>query len=123
MQLVRIFLEAEPATTDYGSYWHAAPVTWETHLRLKLYPIGPCGTAAGLWQSPSGWCPVYNNQISSWYAPRSPIRTFLLTAARTSVPLAVTGPSAAFGHPLLPAELGPFTVYVYGHDIAEDLHR
>jgi len=108
------FVLANGATTGYGGYWDAAPVTWETYLRVKVYPIGPCPAGGGL-------CPFRNNQISSWYTPRGHISSFLLTDSQPSDPLAVTSPPPAFGHPLIAGTFGTFTVYVYNHDLAADL--
>ncbi|MGO9321449.1 MAG: hypothetical protein ACLQBY_11700 [Solirubrobacteraceae bacterium] len=109
------FATAHGASVGYGSYWDSAPVTWETHLRVKLYPVGACATPAGL-------CPYFNNQISSWYLPRANTSSFLLTDSRTNVPGAITGPPAGFGRPTAVDDVGEgLTVYVYDHDIAADL--
>lgn len=109
------FVLANGATIGYTGYWQAAPVTWETRLRLKVFPIGPCTSP-----SPSGLCPFYNNQISSWYSPRADTRTFLITQAPGADPLAVTAPAKAFGTPVAHAALGPYSVWVYDHDLAAD---
>jgi hypothetical protein len=108
------FATAHGASIGYAGYWDAAPVTWETHLRIKLYPIVGCPTPAGL-------CPFVNNQIITWYVPRANTRTFLLADSR-AIELAVGSPSASFGRPVAEEELeGGFTVYVYDHDVAADL--
>ncbi|MGD0455026.1 MAG: hypothetical protein ABSB69_15655 [Solirubrobacteraceae bacterium] len=113
--MIERFATAHGASVGYGSYWDSAPVTWETHLRVKLYPVGTCATPAGL-------CPYYNNQISSWYLPRANTSSFLLTDSRTNVPGAITGPPAGFGRPTAVDDVGEgLTVYVYDHDVAADL--
>jgi hypothetical protein len=109
------FAAANGASVGYTGYWDASPVIWETHLRVKLYPIQACDV-------PSGWCQFYGIQISSWYVPRADTRTFLLTDSRPGVPLAVTAPPASFGKPLTAESVGEgLTVYIYDHDIAADL--
>ena len=109
------FVRAHGASVGYGSYWDSAPVTWETHLRVRLYPLEACPT-------PGGVCPFSNNQISSWYTPKPGMRTFLLTDARPNVPDAIATPPASFGKPLASETIGEgLTVYVYGHDVAADL--
>ncbi len=107
------FAVANRATVGYTGYWDAAPITWETRLRLQVRPIEPC---------PTGICPYPTASISSWYRPRRAIRTFLITDARVNVPERIETPPAAFGVPvastLLPEGLA---IYVYDHDIASDL--
>jgi len=109
------FVTAKGADLGYSGYWDAAPVTWETHLRVKLYPIQSC-------KPPQGWCHFDGAQISSWYLPHAGRRTFLLTDTRAGVPLEVGQPPASFGAPLASEVVGMgLTVFVYGHDIAADL--
>jgi hypothetical protein len=108
------FVLANGATTGYAGYWDAAPVTWETYLGVKVYPVWACPTGGGL-------CPFRNNQISSWYTPRAHSSTFLLTDSRPGNPIAVAAPLPAFGPPSKVGAFGAFTVYVYGHDLAADL--
>lgn len=106
---------AHGATVGYGGYWDSAPITWETHLRIKLYPIDECGTAAG-------WCPFGGSEINTWYATRPNTRTFLLTDSRPGIPLEVTSPPAIFGPPIAEQPLGGgLTIYIYGHDLAANL--
>jgi hypothetical protein len=106
------FVLAHGASVGYSGYWDSSPVTWETHLRVRVYPIGPCGT-------PDGWCAFGGSEISSWYTPRANTRTFLLTDARPGIPLPVSSPPSSFGHPIAGESLGEgLTVYIYDHDIA-----
>jgi hypothetical protein len=112
---IESFVVAHGASVGYSGYWDSAPVTWETHLRVQVYPIDACGT-------PQGWCPVAGAQIGAWYTPRPHTRTFLLTDARPGIPLAVTAPPASFGPPLAEEGLGEgLAVYVYDHDLAANL--
>jgi hypothetical protein len=109
------FALAHGARVGYASYWDAAPVTWETHLRVQAYPIQPCST-------PTGLCRFYAIQIDTWYSPRPDTSTFLLTDTRSTVPLAVTAPPASLGPPVAQEAVGEgLTVYVYDHDIAADI--
>ena len=115
------FVTVHNAYIGYGSYWDSSPVTWETHLRVRVYPIAQCGTPDGLGTSRSGWCPFYNNQISSWYRSRARTHTFLITDARATNPLKIEAPSPAFGHPTAEATFGEFHVYIYSYDLATGL--
>ncbi len=109
------FVVAHGASVGYGGYWDSAPVIWETHLRVRLYPIDQCGT-------PQGWCPFGGAEISTWYTPRPHTRTFLLTDSRPGIQLEVTAPPASFGHPIAQETLeGGLVLYVYDHDIAANL--
>jgi hypothetical protein len=115
--VIEHFATAHGASVGYASYWDAAPVTWETRLRVKVFPIQAC-------DSPASWCPFYNNQISSWYLPRASARTFLLTDSRPGIPLEVSTAPASFGVPIASEVVGEgLTVYIYGHDLATDLTR
>ena len=109
------FAKANGASVGYGSYWDSAPVTWETNLQVKVYPIQECSTSVG-------WCPFYNNKINTWYVPRSHTRTFLLTDTRPGIPSEIGAPPASFGRPLAGEALGDgLAIYVYNRDIAADL--
>jgi hypothetical protein len=109
------FARANGATVGYSGYWDAAPVTWETRLRVPVYPISACSM-------PTGFCAFAGAQISSWYQPRPHIRTLLLTDTRPGIPLAVGAPPSSFGKPLAHKLVGEgFTVFLYNHDIAADL--
>jgi hypothetical protein len=109
------FVSAHGASVGYSGYWDSAPVTWETHLKVQVFPIDECAT-------PAGWCPFGASRINTWYAPRAGAKTFLLTDSRPGIPLPVSSPPASFGHPLAQASVGEgLTVYVYDHDIAANL--
>lgn len=109
------FAAAHGARVGYGSYWDSAPVTWETHQHIKLFPIQQCDAGVG-------WCIFYGADISSWYLPRPHTRTFLLTDARPGIPLEVTAPPTGFGHPIAGESLGEgLSIYIYNRDIASYL--
>jgi hypothetical protein len=109
------FVLAHGASVGYASYWDAAPVTWETRLRVQAYPIAPCAT-------PIGVCPFYATQIDSWYLPRPNTRTFLLTDTRPTVPAAIAAAPASLGPPVAQEAVGEgLTVYIYDHDIAAEI--
>ncbi len=109
------FAIAHDATIGYGGYWEAAPVTWQTHLRVQVRPVVTCPV-------PAGFCPFYASNISTWYAAQPGIRTFLLTDTRAGVPGEVTAPPASLGPPLAGETLGEgYSIYVYNHDIAADI--
>jgi hypothetical protein len=109
------FVTANGASIGYSGYWDSAPVTWETRLRLQVYPIIAC-------PSPSGWCRFSEEQISSWYTPRPHTRTFLIVDSRPGVTIPVSAAPPSFGRPLAHATVGNgLAVYVYAGDIASDL--
>lgn len=109
------FAATHGASVGYGSYWDSSPVIWQTHQRVRMYPIQACGAG-------SGWCDFYGNQISSWYLPRPHTRTFLVTDTRPGIPAAVTEAPAVFGHPIAGESLGEgLTIYIYDRDLASYL--
>jgi hypothetical protein len=109
------FVRANGASVGYGGYWDAAPVTWETHMKVKVYPVEPCSFQ-------SGACSFYNNTIDTWYRSRGKVRTFLLTDNRPGIPLALGSPLASLGQPLTQAAVGEgLTAYIYDYDIARNL--
>jgi hypothetical protein len=106
---------ARGASIGYSGYWEAAPVTWETDLRVTVRPIAPCN-------APTGICGYFNNNISTWYVARPGIRTFLLTDTQPNIPGELAAPPPVLGHALAHAALGEgYSIYIYNHDIASDL--
>jgi hypothetical protein len=67
-QVARI-ARREHLTVGYAGYWDAAPITWATHLAVKVYPVQQCGAQL---------CQFNIHYISSWYVPRPGLRTFLI---------------------------------------------
>jgi hypothetical protein len=102
-------LEPLDVTKGYAGYWDAAPITWATHTRLKVYPVWQC-------QPPEpALCRFYFHNISSWYEPEEGARTFLIVDPEQPF---VTGPDPAFGEPIRTFTVGRLTVHVYDDDIA-----
>jgi hypothetical protein len=113
--VIEHYATAHGATVGYSGYWDASPTTWDTRMRITIYPVTPCA-------APTGMCPFYANNISTWYDARASTRTFLLTDARPGVPSAMTSPPKSLGRPLAKAYVGEgLAVYVYNHDIAANL--
>ena len=101
----------EHLTVGYAGYWDAAPLTWETHFRVKVYPVQACGASL---------CSFGIHYISSWYKPHPGLRTFLISDPATSVPAPAVpelGPPSAVHH------IARLTMYVYPYDIAGKLHE
>jgi hypothetical protein len=110
--MIERFATSYGARTGYSGYWDSHPVTWETHLRIKVFPVEPC-------VAPSGLCPDHLASIDTWYKPRAGIRSFLLTDERSHVPGVIRAPPPSLGRPLAKSPLGKgLTVSVYNYDIA-----
>lgn len=102
------FVRAEHADHGYALYEVAPVATWQTRAALKVYPAFVCnGTLF-----PGGL-----SEINTWYRPKAGTRSFIITQSGT--PLASNPP--ALGTPLGRASYGPYSVYVYGHDVAANL--
>jgi hypothetical protein len=96
----------------YAGYWDAAPITWATHLRVKVFPVDDCDGNQHL-------CAFELHLITSWYTPRPGARTFLLSdPAYPSVP---STPTPDLGKPIAVHQIGAVTMYVYSYDIAARL--
>jgi hypothetical protein len=104
-QIARI-ARSEHLTVGYAGYWDAAPITWATHLAVKVYPVNACGAQL---------CPFYIHYISSWYTPRSGMRTFLISDPTQPV---AAPPVSALGKPSATYRIDELTMYVYPYDIA-----
>jgi hypothetical protein len=90
----------------YADYWDAAPLMWDTHFRLRAYPVQDCG---------GHLCWFYLHMITSWYTPRPRVHTFLLSNTAQPVP---AEPIKELGAPSATYQLGTITMYVYPYDIA-----
>ena len=95
---------AEHVSVGYAGYWDAAPITWATHFRVRVFPLQPC---------PPNLCVATYHQMSNWYAPRAE-RTFLLTDP--ALPLS-TAPTPSLGAPVATISIGAAVMYVYPYDI------
>jgi hypothetical protein len=109
--LVAKIAKREHLTVGYAGYWDAAPITWGTHMGVKVYPVSVCDGEKYL-------CPFDLHYITSWYVPRANERTFLISdptqpVAAPAVPSLGT-PSAVY-------HIAELTMYVYPYDIASRL--
>jgi hypothetical protein len=104
------FVRAEHADHGYSTYEVAPVTTFQTPAALKVYPIFVCnGTVF----------PGALSEINTWYRPKAGTRSFVITQSGSS--FASTSPQ--FGAPLATASYGPYSVYVYGHDVAATLGK
>ncbi len=95
-------------TVGYAGYWDAAPVTWATGFRVKVYPVSVCDQRKNL-------CRFDLHFISSWYWPRAHTGSFLLTDPALSN---VWIRPADLGRPTAVYRVGRATMYVYPYDLA-----
>jgi hypothetical protein len=115
-QLLR-WARSQHLTLGYGDYWDAAPLTWETHEKVHVYPVNDCYT--------DSVCPTGRPRISSWYLPKRGVRTFFVLDAKLIASAyggGLTRPLPAFGKPTQIAHIDQFTLYVYPYDIAARFH-
>jgi hypothetical protein len=92
----------------YAGYWEAAAITWTTNFRAHVYPVAVCDQYQHL-------CKFDLAVISSWYAPRPGIKSFLLAD-----PLLPNGaaPTPDLGPPSAVYHIGSITMYAYPYDLA-----
>jgi hypothetical protein len=102
----------EHLTVGYGSYLDAAPITWATHTRVKVFPVDDCDGNQHL-------CAYEEHILTSWYTPRPGVKTFLLTDPNF---IAASAPTPDLGKPLAVHQFGAVTMYVYPYDIAARLY-
>jgi hypothetical protein len=111
---VEQFVLAEHAAIGYGGYWDVMPFGLDSGGRLTVEPIAE--TPLGVW----GKFEAVAN--TAWFRQhRGDPPTFLVVDSRPSVPAAVVSPPPQFGPPVADRRFGPFTVYIYGHDLARDM--
>jgi hypothetical protein len=92
----------------YSGYWDAAPITWASRFRVRVYPVSVCVNNTHL-------CPFDLHTISSWYTPQPGVRSFLLTDS--AMPL-VPSPTPDLGRPDAVYHIGNLTMYIYPYDLA-----
>lgn len=103
----------EHLAVGYGSYLDAAPITWATHMKVKVFPVDDCDGNLHL-------CAYEQHIMTSWYTPRQGVKTFLLTDPGFTV--AGSAPTPDLGKPLAVHQFGAVTMYVYPYDIATRLY-
>jgi hypothetical protein len=97
----------------YSGYWDAAPTTWATDFRVRVYPVSICDGGQHL-------CHFDLHYISSWYRPRRAGGSFLLGDRSLAL---VPGPTPDLGRPSRVYRVGQLTMFVYPYDIATRLAR
>jgi hypothetical protein len=102
----------EHLSVGYAGYWDAAPITWATHLRIKVFPVDDCDGNQRL-------CAFELHLITSWYSPRPGVRTFLLSDP--AYPAVPSAPTPDLGKPIAVHQLGSVTMFVFSYDIAARL--
>lgn len=102
----------EHLSVGYSGYWDAAPITWATHLRVKVYPVDDCDGNQHL-------CGFELHIMSNWYSPAPAMRTFLLSDP--AYPAEPSAPTPDLGPPLAVHQIGAVTMYVYPYNIASRL--
>jgi hypothetical protein len=108
------FVAAQNAAVGYAGYQDAGVLTWETHGRLKVFPI-----YAGF-GCRRETCRFPIMSVSSWYTERSRVRSFVVLHAPGTYTQLATLPQGA-GRPIASAQFDRLAVYVYDHDVARDL--
>jgi hypothetical protein len=106
---VEQFVEQHGVTHGYAGYGDAPVITWQSHLRVRAYPLSM--TAGRL-------APIYNHTISSWYSPRAPV--FIVTRDTkffAFLPRAIPG----LGRPSATARFGQLNVSIYPRGIGHAL--
>jgi riboflavin transporter FmnP len=111
---VRDFAVAQGATIGYAGYQDSEVLTWDSHAELQVFPI-----YAGF-GCPRETCRFPIMSVSSWYAPRDGVRSFVVTHPPATYTQLATLPRGA-GRPIAQAQFGSLGVSVYDHDVARDL--
>jgi hypothetical protein len=104
--------KAEHMSIGYAGYWDASPITWATHFRVKVFPVGNCGNQR--------LCGFELAIDTAWYTPRPRIHTFLLVDP--TYPADPSNPTPDLGQPIAAHQIGNITMYVYPYDIASRLY-
>lgn len=102
----------EHLSVGYAGYWDAAPITWATHLRVKVFPVDDCDGNRHL-------CAFELHLDTSWYSPRPGMKTFLLSDP--AYPAVPSAPPPDLGKAIAVHQIGSVTMYVYAYDIASHL--
>jgi hypothetical protein len=76
---------------------------------VEVYPVSVCNGGANL-------CRFDLHFISSWYAPRAHVDSFLLVDDLTNE--SINAPTPDLGRPVAVYRIGRLAMYAYGYDIA-----
>ena len=112
VMLISRFVDEHRAHIGYAGYAYSHNFTWATRFMVKVFPVWPCPLR------PGSVCQRPLSSISAWFIPRKGVRTFLITGNQS---LAIPAPPTAFGPALATTTIGPYTVRVYGHDVAAQI--
>ena len=96
----------------YAGYWDAAPMTWATHERIRVFPVYGCLGGSQL-------CTFVVHTISTWYAPLPNLRTFVIVDP--TLPWLQAEPTG-LGRPVATYHIAELTMYVYPYDVAAKIH-
>jgi hypothetical protein len=102
-------LRANGVKYGYAGYQVAPVLTWQSRGAIEAYPVLEVGCAPALCRFPL-------HTISSWYGRRGATHTFLIVqppAAFTTV----AAENDTTGRPYGYAQVGPYGLYFYDHDI------
>jgi hypothetical protein len=109
-RILETFVGGEGLKYGYAAYWDAAPLTWDLHGRVQVYPVERC-------DMPPGLCRVSAHEIDSWYEARGLTRTFLLVDPVFGPP----APGKRLGNPAEVVSIARYTIYVYDYDLAANV--
>jgi hypothetical protein len=98
------------ANTGFANYQDAAVLSWETNMRLRVYPIRQCPMGVG-------YCPYILHIDSAWYEPRDRRRSFVIADTEPGL-FTLDVNTQPLGRPLATRSFGHLTVYVYAGDLA-----
>jgi hypothetical protein len=107
-QIVRA-LRANGVKYGYAGYQVAPVLTWQSRGAIEAYPVLEVGCAPGLCRFPL-------HTISSWYGRRGKTHTFLIVQPPSSF-TTVAAENDSTGPPYGYAQVGPYGLYFYDHDI------
>ncbi|MDQ4149973.1 MAG: hypothetical protein M3164_08315 [Actinomycetota bacterium] len=105
------FLEGEGLTRGYAAYWDAHALTWNSDMKVRVYPISECRLPESA--TP---CPFHIAIRESWYRPAEG-RTFILFNPTAASPLKAV-PAPDLGPPSQVRFFGKLAVFVFDYDVA-----
>jgi hypothetical protein len=103
----------EHLRVGYAGYWDAAPITWASDTRIRVYPVYTCPVG------PSKLCTFFVHIISTWYVPRPNVRSFVIVDP--TVPWLQAKPPG-LGRPVATYHVAEMTMYVYPYDVAAKIY-
>jgi len=113
---LKAFAASEHVSVGYGGYWDAEELTWATDFAVPVRPVRTCDPLSHT------LCYPQLGMISSWYEPRSGIRSLLIVDSLDTSFNAVLHPDPELGAPVAERNLGYIRALVYPYDIASRIH-